>query len=95
MQNKLFVGSLAPGVSSSDLEELFGQFGVVKSAQVIVDRDSGNSKGFGFVEMSTPEEAATAIKELSGKEVEGRQLTVNVARPQGSRPPNGRPSRRF
>ena len=100
MQNKLFVGSLAPEITNSDLEELFAQFGTVTSAQVITDRDSGTSKGFGFVEMGTPEEAAKAIQELHGKEVGGRQLTVNIARPkesrpQGPRPSNGRPMRRY
>lgn len=94
MQNKLFVGSIAPSITSESLGELFSQFGTVTSAQVIIDRDSGQSRGFGFVEMSTPAEASQAIQGLNGKEVSGRQLTVNVAKPQGSRPSH-RPIRRY
>lgn len=85
MQNKLFVGSLPFSTTSEQLEELFKPFGTVQSAQVITDRDSGRSKGFGFVEMSSEEEAQAGIEGLNGQEVEGRKLTVNVARPKQSR----------
>jgi RNA recognition motif-containing protein len=78
---KLYVGNLAYGVRDSDLEELFAVHGTVQSAQVITDRSSGTSKGFGFVEMGTDQEAQGAISALNGKEMEGRSLTVNEARP--------------
>ncbi len=82
---KLYVGNLPYSVSSNELESLFSQFGTVESAQVIIDRDTGRSKGFGFVEMSTHEEAQAAIDGLSGKEINGRALTVNEARPREER----------
>ena len=85
MGKKLYVGNLAYGVSSSDLEQMFAAFGTVQSAQVIVDRDTNRSKGFGFVEMSTDQEAQAAIAAMSGKEVDGRQLTVNEAKPREDR----------
>jgi len=78
---KLYVGNLAYSVTDQMLEELFAAHGTVQSAQVIMDRDTGRSKGFGFVEMSNDAEAQTAIKELNLKQVEGRALTVNEARP--------------
>jgi len=81
MGKKLYVGNLTYETTASDLESLFGQFGTVQSAQVIADRDTGRSKGFGFVEMGSDQEAQAAIAGLSGKEVEGRALTVNEARP--------------
>ena len=81
MGKKLYVGNLAYGVSDSDLEKLFAAHGTVQSAQVIMDRDTGRSKGFGFVEMGSEQEAQAAITALSGKEVDGRSLTVNEARP--------------
>src|SRR5262245_26029289 len=81
MGRKLYVGNLAYAATASDLEQMFAAFGTVESAQVIVDRDTGRSKGFGFVEMSTDEEAQAAIAGLNGKEVDGRALTVNEARP--------------
>ena len=81
MGKKLYVGNLAYGVTSSTLEQLFGAHGTVESAQVIVDRDTGRSKGFGFVEMGSDAEARTAIAALNLKEVEGRGMTVNEARP--------------
>jgi RNA recognition motif-containing protein len=77
----LYVGNLAYSVSDSQLEEMFAAHGSVRSAQVIVDRDTGRSKGFGFVEMGSDAEAQTAIKAMHGKDVEGRPLTVNEARP--------------
>jgi RNA recognition motif-containing protein len=81
MGKKLYVGNLAYGVTDSALEQIFAAHGAVTSAQVIVDRDTGRSKGFGFVEMSSDSEAQAAIAALNGKEVEGRSLTVNEARP--------------
>jgi RNA recognition motif-containing protein len=81
MGKKLYVGNLPYGVGSSELEQLFQAHGTVESAQVIMDRDTGRSKGFGFVEMGSDQEAQTAIQALNGKEIEGRALTVNEARP--------------
>ena len=81
MSKKLYVGNLAYGITNSDLEEMFAAHGSVQSAQVIVDRDTGRSKGFGFVEMESDQEARAAIGALNGKEIEGRTLTVNEARP--------------
>jgi RNA recognition motif-containing protein len=81
MAKKLYVGNLGYGITDSDLAKLFEPFGTVESAQVIMDRDTGRSKGFGFVDMKTDQEAQAAIAGLSGKEVEGRALTVNEARP--------------
>jgi len=89
MGKKLYVGNLSFGVDSSALEELFGQYGNVQSAQVISDRDTGRSKGFGFVEMSGDSEAAAAIEGLNGREHEGRALTVNEAKPREDRPRGG------
>ena len=85
MGKKLYVGNLSYNVSSSDLEQLFGSFGTVESAQVIQDRDSGRSKGFGFVEMGNDEDAQKAIQGLNGQEHDGRPLTVNEARPREER----------
>lgn len=84
MGKKLYVGNLSYGVDSSALEQLFSAHGTVASAQVISDRDTGRSKGFGFVEMSTDEEAQAAIAALNGVDHEGRSLTVNEARPKES-----------
>ena len=84
MGRKLYCGNLSFSVNSSDLEELFSQFGTVESAQVISDRDTGRSKGFGFVEMSSDAEAQAAIEGLNDKEHEGRALNVNEARPRAS-----------
>src|SRR5437762_14229423 len=81
MGRKLYVGNLAYGVSSSDLEQMFAPFGTVESAQVITDRDTGRSKGFGFVEMSSDAEAQAAIAAMNGQESGGRALTVNEAKP--------------
>jgi cold-inducible RNA-binding protein len=82
---KLYVGNLSYNVSSSDLEQLFAQYGAVRSAQVITDRDTGRSKGFGFVEMSDDNAARQAIQALNEKEHDGRPLTVNEARPREDR----------
>ena len=85
MGKKLYVGNLPYSATEDTLNEMFSQAGTVESARIITDRDSGRSKGFGFVEMSTDEEAERAIADLNGKEVEGRALTVNEARPQENR----------
>jgi RNA recognition motif-containing protein len=85
MSKKLYVGNLAFQTTSQDLQELFAQAGTVESASVIEDRDTGQSKGFAFVEMSTEEEAASAIEQFNGREVAGRMLKVNEARPRESR----------
>src|SRR5438067_789676 len=85
MGRKLYVGNLTYGVTDSSLEQMFQPFGRVESAQVIKDRDTGRSKGFGFVEMGSEQEAQAAIAALSGKEVDGRQLTVNEAKPREDR----------
>ena len=81
MSTNVYVGNLTFSTSSGDLESLFAQYGEVTSAHVITDRESGRSRGFGFVEMSSSEDAETAISALNGKDHEGRELTVNVARP--------------
>ena len=83
--SRLYCGNLSFSVSSSDLEQLFSQFGTVESAQVISDRDTGRSKGFGFVEMSNDSEAQAAIEGLNEREHDGRALTVNEARPREDR----------
>jgi len=85
LAKKLYVGNLGYGVSNSDLEELFAPFGTVQSAQVITDRETGRSKGFGFVEMASDDEAQAAIKGLDGKDMGGRPLTVNEAKPREDR----------
>jgi RNA recognition motif-containing protein len=85
MGKKLYVGNLSYNTSNSDLENLFSPHGTVQSAQVIVDRDTRRSKGFGFVEMGSDAEAQAAIQALSGKEIEGRTLTVNEAKPREDR----------
>jgi RNA recognition motif-containing protein len=90
MGKKLFVGNLSFDTTDAVLEQLFGEFGTVQSAQVILDRDTGRSKGFGFVEMGSDQEAQAAIKALSGKEVGGRTLTVNEAKPREDRGGGGR-----
>jgi cold-inducible RNA-binding protein len=91
MAMKLYVGGLAYAVTDQELEQLFAGQGKVVSATVIKDRDSGQSKGFGFVEMEDLKEAQNAIKELNGKELGGRAIMVNQARPQEDRRPGGRP----
>ena len=85
MGKKLYVGSLPYSVNDSSLEALFAPHGTVDSAKVIMDRDSGRSKGFGFVEMSNDQEAQEAMSKLNGTELEGRTITVNEARPQAPR----------
>jgi len=88
MASKLYVGGLAYSVNDDQLREMFAALGTVVSAQVIVDRFTNQSKGFGFVEMSTEAEAQQAIKELNGKDMGGRPLMVNAARPREERPRN-------
>lgn len=85
---KLYVGGLAYSVTEKELEALFAEFGAVTSAAVIKDRDSGQSKGFGFIEMAEDTAAQEAIKALNGKDVSGRSITVNQARPQEDRSSN-------
>ena len=89
MEAKLYVGNLPYSTVDADLQALFSQAGTVKSAQVIKDRQSGRSKGFGFVEMSSEEEAQSAITMFHGKDYSGRPLTVNIARPREDRPGGG------
>ncbi len=96
MAKKLFVGNLPHSLRDETLQEIFADHGDVVSATVIIDRDTGRSKGFGFVEMANDQQAEAAIAALNGFEVEGRALTVNEARPKEDRPrsggPGGRPS---
>ena len=85
MSMKLYVGNLSFQTSSDDLQQLFSQAGTVESASVVEDRDTGRSRGFGFVEMSSKEEGEAAIAQFNGKEVNGRNLTVNEAKPRENR----------
>lgn len=92
MSSKLYVGNLSFQMQESQLEDLFAQYGSVKSVRIITDRDTGRSRGFGFVEMSTVDEAQEAISNLDGKEAEGRNLRVNIAEEKNNfnrRPPMG------
>ena len=89
MAKKLYIGGLAYSTTQQALQDLFAQAGTVVSATIITDKFSGRSKGFGFVEMSTDEEAQKAIEMFSGKELDGRNLTVNEARPQEPRSDGG------
>ena len=89
MGKKLYVGNLSYDVSSSDLEQMFSAHGTIESAQVIEDRSTGRSKGFGFVEMSSEDEANAAIEALNGQETGGRTLTVNEAKPREPRSGGG------
>ena len=90
MTKKLYVGNLSFQTTNQDLQDLFSQAGTVESAQIIEDRDTGQSKGFAFVEMSTDQEAASAIDQFNGKEVSGRMLKVNEAKPRENRGGGGR-----
>ena len=85
MSMKLYVGNLSFNTSNQDLSELFGTIGTVESANIIEDRETGRSRGFGFVEMASKEEGENAIQQLNGKEVDGRALKVNEAKPQENR----------
>lgn len=87
MNNKLYVGNLAYSVRDEDLQQLFSAHGQVQSAKVMMERDTGRSKGFGFVEMASAAEAEASIQALNGQSMGGRDLTVNIARPMEARPP--------
>ena len=89
MSNKLFVGNLSFNTTENDLQDAFAAFGTVTEANLMMDRMSGRPRGFGFVTMSTAEEAQKAIEGLNGKDVDGRALTVNVARPREERSGGG------
>src|SRR3954452_3164319 len=89
MGSKLYVGNLSYNVTSSDLEQLCSQHGTVQSAEVIQDRDTGRSKGFGFVQMGSDQDAQAVIAALNGQEHDGRALTVNEAKPREDRPRGG------
>ena len=90
MSTKLYVGNLAFQTTSQELQQLFGQAGTVHSASVVEDRDTGRSRGFAFVEMSSEEEATSAIEQFNGREVDGRALKVNEAKPRENRGGGGR-----
>jgi cold-inducible RNA-binding protein len=90
MATKLFVGGLSFSTSTDRLRELFAQVGSVESAAVVTDRDTGRSRGFGFVEMASPEEADAAVKKFNGQEVDGRMLKVELSKPSGSGGGGGR-----
>lgn len=90
MGKKLYVGNLSYGVTDAELQTLFGEHGSVQSAVIIQDRATGRSKGFGFVEMGSDDEANAAINALNGKDFNGRTLTVNEAKPREDRPAGGR-----
>ena len=87
MGKKLYVGNLAYSVRDNDLEQAFGEFGSIVSAKVMMERDTGRSKGVGFVEMGTDAEALAAVEAMNGHSLQGRALTVNEARPMEARPP--------
>jgi cold-inducible RNA-binding protein len=89
MSMKLYVGNLAFATSSQELQELFAQAGTVESASVVEDRDTGRSRGFGFVEMASKEDGQKAIEQFNGKELNGRALNVNEARPRENRAGGG------
>ena len=88
MGNKLYVGNLPYSITNETLEEKFGECGTVDSVKIITDRDTGRSKGFGFIEMSNDDEALAAIEKFNGQEIDGRALNVNEARPQAPRDNN-------
>ena len=87
--NKLFVGNLSFNTTENDLQDTFAAHGTVLEANLMMDRDSGRPRGFGFITMSTPEEAQAAIDALNGKSIDGRALTVNIAKPREERPAGG------
>src|SRR5204863_9265271 len=89
MGNKLYVGNLSFRVTSEDLQEYFGAAGAVDSANVVYDRETGRSRGFGFVEMATEDEATAAVAQFNGQEYDGRAMVVNEARPREDRPRGG------
>jgi cold-inducible RNA-binding protein len=89
MSNKLFVGNLSFNTTENDLQDAFAAFGTVTEANLMMDRETGRARGFGFITMSTPEEAQKAIEGLNGKSIDGRALTVNVAKPREERSGGG------
>ena len=89
MSAKLYVGNLSFDTTTEDLEKMFGEIGTVESTNIIEDRETGRSRGFGFVEMSSKEEGQNAISALNGKEIDGRALTVNEAKPREDRAGSG------
>jgi cold-inducible RNA-binding protein len=89
MNNKLFVGNLSFNTTENDLQDTFAAFGTVTEANLMMDRSTGRPRGFGFVTMSTPEEAQKAVEGMNGKSIDGRALTVNLARPREERAPGG------
>jgi cold-inducible RNA-binding protein len=89
MNNKLFVGNLSFNTTENDLQDTFAAFGTVTEANLMMDRSTGRPRGFGFVTMSTPEEALKAVEGMNGKSIDGRALTVNLARPREERAPGG------
>ena len=89
MSSKLFVGNLSFDTTENDLQDAFAAHGTVMETNLMMDRDTGRPRGFGFITMSTPEEAQKAIEALNGKELDGRALTVNVAKPREERPGGG------
>jgi cold-inducible RNA-binding protein len=89
MENKIYVGNLSYGVTDQSLADSFSAYGTVNSAKIVKDRETNRSKGFGFVEMSSAEEAQEAIDALNGKELDGRQMKVNLAKPQEPRTGGG------
>ena len=94
MSAKLFVGNLSFNITENDLQDAFAAHGTVVEANLMMDRATGRPRGFAFVTMSTPEEAQKAIDAMNGKELAGRALTVNIARPREERPPGGGGARR-
>jgi cold-inducible RNA-binding protein len=94
MSSKLFVGNLSFNTTENDLQDAFAAHGTVVEANLMMDRVSGRSRGFAFVTMSTPEEAQKAISAMNGAQMDGRALTVNIARPREERPPGGGGGRR-
>jgi RNA recognition motif-containing protein len=95
MSTKIYVGNLSYEADNASLDQMFKPYGTVASAQVIMDRDSGRSKGFGFVEMGTSDEAKAAIGALNGTEINGRAVTVNEAKPREDRPRSGGSRNRY
>jgi cold-inducible RNA-binding protein len=93
--NKLFVGNLSFNTTENEIQDLFAAHGVVQEAKLMTDRESGRPRGFGFVTMSTPEEAQAAIDALNGKSIDGRALTVNAAKPREERGGSGGGGREF
>lgn len=89
MSVRLYVGNLPFRITEQELEELFGQMGAVQSANIVTDRDTGRSRGFAFVEMESSEAADAAIQQLNGRDLDGRAMTVNEARPRENRPARG------